>query len=82
MARASCNVLWKTDQRTPVENDGPIETAVFDPDGSESSFDVDYPGQMISVFGEWGRLPLGSVNLAIRKLLLSTGLDGGVGQTL
>ena len=62
---SSYHVLWKTGQRTPVADDGPIETSTFDPDGSEPAYDVDYSSQTISVFGEWERLPMGSVDLAI-----------------
>jgi hypothetical protein len=61
----SCyHVLWKTDQRSPVAVDGPLKTATFDPDVSEPAYDVDYPSQTVSVFGEWERLPMGSVDLA------------------
>jgi hypothetical protein len=61
---SSYHVLWKTNQRTPVADDGPVETATFNPDGSEPAYDVNYPSRTISVFGEWERLPMGNVNLA------------------
>jgi hypothetical protein len=61
----SCyHVLWKTDQRARVADDGPLETTTFDADPAQDAYDVDYPSQMISIFGEWERLPMGSVNLA------------------
>jgi predicted esterase len=61
----SCfHVLWKTDQRTPESNDGPVKTVTFDPEVSEPAYDVDYVSQTISMFGEWERLPMGSVGLA------------------
>jgi hypothetical protein len=59
----SYHVLWKTIQRTPAD-DGSIETSTFDPDGTEPAYDVNYPSQTISIFGEWERLPVGGVDLA------------------
>jgi len=35
----------------------------FDPTVS-TAYDVDYPESTVSIFGEWERLPMGSVNLA------------------
>ena len=60
---SSYHVLWNTDQRAPVADDGPLVTVTFDPAGSEPAYDVDYESQTISVFGEWERLPMGSVDL-------------------
>jgi hypothetical protein len=63
----SCyHVLWKTTQRVRTTDDGPISTAVFDADDSAAYEDTggdDYPGQSVSVFGEWERLPVGGVFL-------------------
>ena len=47
-----------------MADDGPLKTATFDPDVSDPAYDVDYPSQTVSVFGEWERLPMGSVDLA------------------
>ncbi len=61
----SCyHVLWKTSQRSPTSNDGPVQTAVFDPDPSQPAYDIDYPNSTVSIFGEWERLPMGEVNLS------------------
>ena len=60
----SCyHVLWKTSQRSNATNDGPVKTAIFDPDPSEPAYDVDYPSSAVSIFGEWERLPMGDVHL-------------------
>ena len=59
-----CHVLWKTSQRSPTSNDGPVQTAVFDPDPAQPAYDVDYPNSTVSIFGEWERLPMGDVHLA------------------
>jgi uncharacterized repeat protein (TIGR02543 family) len=58
-----CHVLWKTTQRARVAEDGPLKSVTFDPVLS-TAYDVDYPSSTISIFGEWERLPMGSVNLA------------------
>ena len=60
----SCHVLWNTDYRTRVADDGPLVSATFDPDGTEPAYDVDYPSQTVNIFGEWERLPMGEVDLA------------------
>jgi hypothetical protein len=60
----SCyHVLWKTSQRAKTADDGPLKTATFDPVLSVA-YDVDYPSSTVNIFGEWERLPMGSVNLA------------------
>jgi len=60
----SCyHVVWKTSQRGNTTNDGPVKTVTFDPDPSEPAYDVDYPSGTVSIFGEWERLPMGSVHL-------------------
>jgi len=59
----SCyHVLWQTTQRTRVAEDGPLKTVTFNPVLS-TAYDVDYPSSTVSIFGEWERLPMGSVNL-------------------
>jgi hypothetical protein len=60
---SSCHVLWKTSQRLPAADDGPVKTVTFDPDPSQTAYDQDYPISTISIFGEWERLPPGGVNL-------------------
>jgi hypothetical protein len=40
-----------------------LKTVTFDPILS-AAYDVDYPSSTVSIFGEWERLPMGSVNLA------------------
>lgn len=60
----SCyHVLWKTTQREHTASDGPIKAASFDPDTSSPAYDVDHGRSTVSVFGEWERLPVGSVFL-------------------
>jgi len=60
----SCyHVLWKTSQRAQTADDGPLKTVTFDPTIS-TAYDVDYASSTVSIFGEWERLPMGSVNLA------------------
>ena len=61
----SCHVLWRTDVRTRTANDGPLVSATFDADGTEPAYDSDYPIQTVSIFGEWERLPMGEVDLAV-----------------
>jgi uncharacterized repeat protein (TIGR02543 family) len=57
------HVLWQTTQRARVPEDGPLKTVTFDPVLS-AAYDVDYASSTVSIFGEWERLPMGSVNLA------------------
>ena len=57
------HVLWKTTQRSNTINDGPIKQVTFDPDTSQPAYDLDYPNNAVSIFGEWERLPIGQVNL-------------------
>jgi hypothetical protein len=60
----SCfHVFWKTTQRTRTGNDGPVRASTFDPDPSSPAYDTDYGAATVSVFGEWERLPIGSVHL-------------------
>jgi hypothetical protein len=60
----SCyHVLWQTSQRTKAADDGPLKTVTFDPTIS-TAYDVDYASSTVTIFGEWERLPMGSVNLA------------------
>ena len=62
---SSYHVLWKEGQdgNYRQEDDGPLKTLTFDPTPS-TTYDVDYPESTVSIFGEWERLPMGSVNLA------------------
>jgi hypothetical protein len=61
----SCfHVLWKTSQRAPGVNDGPVNDVSFDPEIS-FAYDFDYGSQTVGVFGEWERLPMGGVDLAV-----------------
>jgi hypothetical protein len=60
----SCDhVLWKTSQRARTADDGPLKIVTLDPVVS-AAYDVDYPSSTVSIFGEWERLPMGSVSLA------------------
>jgi mannan endo-1,4-beta-mannosidase len=64
-ATSSYHVLWKTTQRSRTNNDGPTTTTTYDvqlPD-PVSAYDVDYPQAMVTIFGEWERLPGGDVML-------------------
>jgi hypothetical protein len=60
---SSYHVLWKTTQRSNATNDGPVKTATFHPASSQPAYDTDYPSNIVYVFGEWERLPMGQVNL-------------------
>jgi len=60
----SCyHVLWKTSQRAPNGNDGPLKMWAFDPDPLSTAYDFDYPESSATIFGEWERLPVGGVYL-------------------
>jgi len=60
----SCyHVLWKTTQRSHTEDDGPLQTATFTATTTSPAYDTNYPEQTIDIFGEWERLPIGSVPL-------------------
>jgi hypothetical protein len=61
---SSYHVLWKTAQRAPGSNDGPVVTRQFDVDPSiHSQYDTDYPSATVGLFGEWERLPKDGVEL-------------------
>lgn len=60
---SSYHVLWKTSQRAHTPDDGPIESAVFDPDPCSAAYDTDYGVSSAEVYGEWERLPVGGVYL-------------------
>jgi len=62
-ADSSYHVLWKTSQRAPTGQDGPVVTTTFDPDPSMPAYDMDYGVSTVGVFGEWERLPVGGVFL-------------------
>jgi hypothetical protein len=58
------HVLWKTSQRSPETNDGPVETHIFDVDPVlHPQYDTDYEEQTGEIFGEWERLPKNEVGL-------------------
>ena len=57
------HVLWNTTQRTHTSDDGPLKTTIVDPDDSEPAYDVDYSSSEVTIFGEWERLPMGSVDI-------------------
>ena len=62
----SYHVLWKTSQRAPGAQDGPVKPRTFavalpDPVGA---YDTVYPEATVEIFGEWERLPRGGVTLA------------------
>jgi hypothetical protein len=60
----SCyHVLWKTTQQSRTDVDGPLVSSTFDASLSSPVYDVDYPLQTVSLFGEWERLPMGGVPL-------------------
>jgi len=81
---SSYHVLWKTTQRAPTADDGPVKTASFDvslPDPA-GAYDVNYPSQAVSIFGEWERLPAGDVKLRpgmynIKLVLTEESFHGG-----
>jgi len=60
----SYHVLWKTTQSVHTASDGPVKTRNFDVKKSLPAYDVDYPPQTVSIFGEWERLPVDGVFLA------------------
>jgi len=61
----SCfHVFWKTSQRTPTANDGPVKAGQFNPNPLSPAYDIDHDTATVGVFGEWERLPMGNVHLA------------------
>ena len=62
IADNSYHVVWKTTQRTPQTDDGPLRTTTIDPSPSQA-YDVNYPASIVSVYGEWERLPVNGVFL-------------------
>jgi hypothetical protein len=82
----SCyHVLWKTTQRARVTDDGPLKTTTFTANTSSPAYDTNYPEQTIEIFGEWERLPMGSVNLSsseyIAQLMITEESFHGDGGT-
>jgi hypothetical protein len=61
---SSYHVLWKTTQRTATAADGPVKSRTFDPDPNLPAYDTDYGESVISIFGEWERLPIGGLQLS------------------
>lgn len=62
-ANSSFHVLWNTLQRTPGGGDGPQKSVTFDPNPTQTAYDVDYSESTITIFGEWERLPTGGIFL-------------------
>jgi hypothetical protein len=63
---SSYHVLFKdypVNQRTWTPEDGPIETASFDPSTSSKAYDFDYGLSTVGVFGEWEHLYVGAIHL-------------------
>jgi len=60
----SYHVLWKTAQRGPGPDDGPVVARQFDVDPSiHDPYGTDYPAATAGIFGEWERLPKDRVEL-------------------
>jgi len=62
-ANSSYHVLWKTSQQTRTADDGPLISTIFDANTSSPAYDTDYPLQIVDLFGEWERLPVGGIFL-------------------
>jgi hypothetical protein len=62
-ADSSYHVLWKDSQRVRVAEDGPMKWSTFTPRPS-AAYDTSYPASTVGIFGEWERLPEGSITLA------------------
>ena len=65
-ADSSYHVLWKTSQRLRSGSDGALVSTIFDADDStayEDSGGDDFPIQVVDIYGEWERLPMGGVVL-------------------
>ena len=62
---SSYHVLFKTTQREPTSNDGPVKETTFDADDSPAyngSIGDDYPVQTVQIYGEVERPPVGGVS--------------------
>jgi len=58
------HVLWKTSQRSPGSDDGPVASHTFDVDPAvHAQYDTYYGEKTVGVFGEWERLPKDGVGL-------------------
>jgi len=60
----SYHVLWKTSQRLPTIDDGPVRSRAFSVPLSHPAYDAAYPATTVDIFGEWERLPPGEVTLS------------------
>ena len=49
----SFHVLWRTNQRSPAPNDGPIDTFVLPATTGNPAYDVTNPSQPLGIYGEW-----------------------------
>ncbi|MBE3137905.1 MAG: metallophosphoesterase [Thermoplasmata archaeon] len=86
-ANSSYHVLWKTTQSTQyprTDLDGPLKSSTFDAGPSSPAYDVEYPLQTVSLFGEWERLPVGGIYLPAgnysAKIILTEESFHGTGQ--
>ena len=86
-ANSSYHVLWKTTQSTQyprMDLDGPLKSSTFDAGPSSPAYDVDYPVQTVSLFGEWERIPVGGIYLPSgsysTKIMLTEESFHGTGQ--
>ena len=69
----SYHVLWKTSQLARTTNDGPIITRSFSVSLPHplGAYDAAHPETAAEVFGEWERLPAGSVRLPVGQYQVS-----------
>jgi len=51
-ADSSYHVLWKTAQRSPTINDGPVTTTAFDP-AIGAFYDTNYDPATVGIYAEW-----------------------------
>lgn len=83
-ANSSYHVVWKTSQRGRTDADGPLKSSTFDANLSSPAYDIDYPVQTVSLFGEWERLPVGEKYLQTgnyaAQIMLTEESFHGIGQ--
>ena len=49
----SFHVLWRTSQRTPSQNDGPIFNFVLPATAGNPAYDMPFPALPMGIYGEW-----------------------------
>jgi hypothetical protein len=82
----SCyHVVWKTTQQSRTDIDGPLVSSTFDAGLSSHAYNIDYPLQTVSLFGEWERLPMSGVplppgNYSAQFMLTEESFHGDGGQ--